>query len=68
VAGERTQIAGQLPRPDLGELRLRTKEDAVRITIAIVLIAVGGFLYAGQIVSVVNLGLAQRLGPRWRPS
>jgi len=39
----------------------------VRITIAIVLVAVGGFLYAGQVVSVVNLGLAQRLGLQERP-
>lgn len=39
----------------------------MRITIGIVLVAVGGFLYAGQIVSVANLGLAQRLGLQERP-
>ena len=37
------------------------------IALGVLSVAIIGFLYAGQVVSVTNLGLAQRLGLQERP-
>lgn len=54
-------------RPYWPSIAPATKELVVTIAIGIIAIAIGGLLFAGQVVSVTNLELAQRLGLQESP-